>query len=176
MRNRLLCSCGKHGNQRGQLRINFHISSSISKSESCLYSVNALTTICRFHRPAAPCLASSNAHSITQLLAESVAPHRLALCQRQANIRNSRFVQFCSKHCAVCQLPFVIGRAKRKKYVMGRQAFVDLPEAIVAITRPAILTRVSHYAGAYGIEFDISRTQQEILLSLHHAGFETAFP
>lgn len=70
----------------------------------------------------------------------------------------------------------MVGLAKRQVLGMGCQAFIGLAETIVPIARPAVVARIAHHAGPYGVEFDVARTQQEIPLFLDDAGLEAALP
>lgn len=63
-----------------------------------------------------------------------------------------------------------------KKYRKRANSRVGLPQPVVSVAAPAILSGGLHHHGADGVEFDIAHAGEQVAFCLDHAGFVTTFP
>lgn len=59
---------------------------------------------------------------------------------------------------------------------MRHQVRVGLAQGVVAITAPAVVGRIVHHGGPYGIEFDVALATEQIGLGLDQRGSVAAAP
>ena len=77
---------------------------------------------------------------------------------------------------AVGALSLAFVRTQGFVEAVGFDQFAFFPLPVCAIAGPEIVSRVSHHAGSYRVEFDVTLAGHQVGFFLDQAGSEAAFP
>ena len=85
----------------------------------------------------------------------------------------ARWRMVVSNHCSIrtvdSDATLCVRAAKSFEFVMRRDKRVNVALCITSVAGPAVISRMRHHAGPYGIEFDVTVAGQYIFIPLGEA-------